>query len=62
MIVVCLSAGGGAPWRVWDDGGRHGRVVFFLPSFHLGTPRVTPKTTPKPTPKPTAVPPQYLRQ
>jgi len=30
----------------------------FLPSFHLGTSRVTPKTTyPQTNPKPTAVPP-----
>jgi hypothetical protein len=25
-----MRAGGGVPWRPWDDGGRHGRGVFFF--------------------------------
>ena len=26
-IAVCLGAGGGAPWRLWDNGGHHGWPV-----------------------------------
>jgi hypothetical protein len=25
LIVVCGSTGSGAPWRLWDDSGRHGQ-------------------------------------
>ncbi len=35
LIDVCSGAEGGAPWRPYGDGGRHGWGVFFLPSFHL---------------------------
>ena len=47
---MCLSAGSGAPWRPWDDGGLHGWVVFFYLALPRYTSRhVTPKTTPIPT-------------
>jgi len=29
LIVVCLSAGSGVPWRPRDDDGSYGRVVSF---------------------------------
>jgi hypothetical protein len=32
---MCGGAGGGAPWRQWGDGGRHGRGVFYFSSLHL---------------------------
>ena len=32
---MCGGAGGGAPWRQWGDGGRHGRCVFYFSSLHL---------------------------
>ena len=33
LIVACCSNGSGAPWRPWDDGGRHGRWVRGLLAF-----------------------------
>ncbi len=35
VIVVCGGAGIEAPWRPWEDGGRHGRWVHGLASFYL---------------------------
>jgi hypothetical protein len=40
LIVSCGGVGSRAPWRWWDDGGRHSRWVRSLASFHLGTLRV----------------------
>ena len=37
LIVSCGGVGSRAPWRSWDDGGRHGRWVRGFASFHLGT-------------------------
>jgi len=54
LIVSCGGGGSRAPWRSWDDGGRHGRWVRGLASFHLGT-SMQPKNTPKTDPKPTTV-------
>jgi len=61
LIVVCGDARGGAPWRPWDDGGRHGWGVLFLPSFRLAN-RVSDVPQPQNHTKTTHCPTTYLRQ
>ena len=44
LIVVCGGARSEAPWRLWDDGGRHGRWVhgyLVVASFYLAKRNVT---------------------
>ena len=41
LIVACGGAGSGAPWRLCNDGGRHGWWVRGLASFTYGTSHVT---------------------
>ena len=37
LIFACGGVRSRAPWRPWDDGGRHGRWLHGLASFYLGT-------------------------
>jgi hypothetical protein len=37
LIVSCGGVGSRAPWRLWDNGGRHDWWVRGLASFHLVT-------------------------
>jgi hypothetical protein len=37
FIVACGGAGSGAPWQLWEDGGRHGQWVRGLASFTYDT-------------------------
>ena len=45
LIVICGSTRSEAPWRPWDDGGRHGRWVHGLASFYLAKTHVTKHNT-----------------
>ena len=63
MLADCCvrRCRGGAPWRPWDDGGRHGWGVFFLPSFRLAN-RVSDVPQPQNHPKTNHCPTTYLHQ